>query len=58
MKKEYCSPEAELLCFSAREALATTAWDYYSGIRFAAGESNPSQVDMDIPGNPEGGFND
>ena len=57
MKKNYLRPEAELLCFAACEALASVSWDAYK-INANSDGTNPSQVDVTLPSNPEGGFDD
>ena len=56
MRKFYSSPEAELICFAADEKIAAM-WDAVQGSLLNAGAlEDPSAVDFEIPGNPEGNF--
>ena len=56
VKKNYRSPEAELLCFAAREDLASVDWESYKITAYALGDGSASNVDVTLPSNPEGEF--
>ena len=56
MKKNYRTPEAEFLCFAARENLASVDWESYKITPYALGDGSASNVDVTLPSNPEGEF--
>ena len=55
MKKNYTSPESEMILFAAEEKIAAQ-WDAIKGQMFNGSLDNPSSVDFTLPSNPEGDF--